>query len=557
MSELDSRLRRRAQLAAIARLRWRLFVNSLRSTGGKLELVSRVMVSFAFAIGGLGGAFGMGIAAYLAISSGKPELLAMLLWFVFIFWQVFPIMATAFTNNPDSSGLLRFPLSYGSYFLVRLAYGAFDPATALGSLWSFGILFGVGLAKPELLPWALLVLLAFAAFNLLLMQMTFAWVERWLAQRRTREIMGILFVLLMLSFQLIGPVIRHFEGRSGPAAQQSLHRYVDVLAPVQGLLPPGLAADAIAQAVYSRFMTGFSSLALLCAFVLVIGWCLHVRLLAQYRGENLSEVAAASALQKDRTLRLGWNLPGFSTSVAAVFEKEIRYLLRSGPMLITLIMPLFVLFVFRFGAMNSARRSGIFLARTPDMAFPAAAAYTLLMLTNLAYNSFGGDAGGIQFFYASPVRFRDIVLAKNLTHTCILAIEIVVAWIGVSVLYGPPAVDVTVASLAGLLFAAPINFSAGNVLSLYAPKKVDYSSFGRQRASQTTVLISLGVQLFVIGVGVAAFWIARHYGNLWIATLILLLLAGISLTAYVMILNRIDGLALLRRETLVAELCRS
>ena len=558
MAEAHLALHRRAQLAAISRLRWRLFVNSLRSTGGKLELASRIMVSFAFAIGGLGGAFGMGIAAYLAISSGQPELLAMLLWFVFLFWQVFPIMATAFTNNPDSSGLLRFPLSYGAYFLVRMVYGAFDLATALGSLWSFGILVGVGLAKPEVLPWTLLVLLAFAAFNLLFMQMTFAWAERWLAQRRTREIMGILFVLLTLSFQLIGPLIRHFEGRSGPAAQQSLHRYVDVLAPVQSLLPPGLAADAIAQAVYSRFMTGFSSLALLCALVLVIGWCLHVRLLAQYRGENLSEVAAAFTLPRDRSLRLGWNLPGLTAPVAAVFEKEIRYLLRSGPMLLTLIMPIFILVVFRLGPIGSkAGRTGGLFAHTPDMAFPAAAAYTLLLLTNLAYNNFGGDAGGIQFFYASPVNFRDIVLAKNLTHAGILAIETIVAWIGVSVLYGPPALDVTVASLAGLLFAAPINFSAGNLLSLYSPKKLDYSSFGRQRASQTTVLISLGVQLFVIGVGLAAFWIARSYGNLWIATLILLALAGVSLSTYVMILNRVDGLALQRRETLVAELCRA
>src|SRR5271168_4682009 len=192
MNELNPRLQRRAQLAAIAWLRWRLFVNSLRSTRGTLELISRIMISFAFAIGGFGGAFGMGIAAYLAISAGKPGLLALPLWFVFIFWQAFPIMATAFTNNPDSSDLLRFPLSYGSYFLVRMAYGAFDPATALGSLWSFGILVGVGFAKPALLPWTLLVLLAFAAFSLLFMQMIFAWVERWLAQRRTRELMGIL-----------------------------------------------------------------------------------------------------------------------------------------------------------------------------------------------------------------------------------------------------------------------------------------------------------------------------------------------------------------------------
>ena len=553
MSELILTVRPRTQLAAIAELRWRLFVNALRSTRGKLELLSQILIGFAFTLGGVGGAFGMAFAASMMISAGKPEMLALLLWFVFVFWQVFPIMATAFTNNPDSSDLLRFPLSYRSYFLVRMAYGAFDPVTVLVGLWSLGILAGVGFAKPALLPWTLLVLMVFAAFNLLFMQMTFAWVERWLAQRRTREIMGVLFVLLMLSFQLIGPLAGRFGKRARPDAQ----RFVQVLAPVQAMLPPGLAADAIARAVLSQFMVGLSSLVLLCAFVLIIGYFLHLRLRAQYRGENLSEVAAVSALLKDRSLRLGWNLPGLAAPVVAVFEKEIRYLLRSGPMLLTLIMPIFVLVVFRLGPMNSLRNSGAFFPRMPDMAFPSAAAYTLLILTNLAYNNFGGDAGGIQFFYASPVRFREIVLAKNLAHAGILAAETALAWIAVSFLYGPPTLGVTIAAVAGLIFAAPVNFSAGNLLSLYSPKKLDYSSFGRQRASQTTVLISFGVQLVVVGVGVAAFWIARHYGNFLLATVILLLLAGISLSAYWMILNRIDSVALARREALIAELCRA
>jgi len=303
-------------------------------------------------------------------------------------------------------------------------------------------------------------------------------------------------------------------------------------------------------------MVSFTSFALLCAFALVVGYCLHVRLLAQYRGENLSEVAA-SALPRDRSLRLGWNLPGVSTPVAAVFEKEVRYLLRSGPMLLTLIMPIFVLIILRFGALNAAKQSGAAFTHLPDMAFPGAAAYTLLMLTNLVCNSFGGDAAGIQFFFAAPVTFRQIVLAKNLTHAGILAVETVVAWIAVSFLYGPPTLSVTVAALAGLLFAAPLNFAVGNLLSIHAPKKVDYSSFRHQKPSQMSVLISMAVQLFVIGVGVTVFWIARHYGNFWIATVILLALAGISLAAYRMILNRMDGLALERQETLVAELCRA
>jgi ABC-2 type transport system permease protein len=149
------------------------------------------------------------------------------------------------------------------------------------------------------------------------------------------------------------------------------------------------------------------------------------------------------------------------------------------------------------------------------------------------------------------------VLAKNLTHAIILAVEIFVAWIAVSLLYGPPTFDILIATLAGLLFAAPVNFSAGNLLSLYSPKKLDYSKFGRQRPSQMTTLISLGVQFVVIGLGAAAFWLARYYANFWIATGVLLGLAAVALSAYVTILNRIDRLALTRRETLVAELCRS
>src|SRR5258708_24709166 len=175
MSELNLTVHACGQLAAIAELRWRLFINSLRTTRGKLEFLSRGLVSLAFLLGGLGGCLVMAALAFYFLSAGKPELLALLLWAVFFFWQVFPVMATAFTNNPDSSDLLRFPLSYRSYFLVRLASGSFDPATALGSLWLFGILLGIGAASPALLPWAFPLLLVFAAFHFLLMQMQIAW----------------------------------------------------------------------------------------------------------------------------------------------------------------------------------------------------------------------------------------------------------------------------------------------------------------------------------------------------------------------------------------------
>jgi len=540
------------QLDAIAHLRWRMFVNRLRTKSGKVELVSRIIVTAAFALGGLGGFSGLAGSAWYFVSQNKAEYLAVLLWPVFFFWQVFPVMATAFTNNPDSSDLLRFPLNYRSYFVVRLAYGMFDPASALGTFGLLGVLLGTTIARPALLPWAALVLSVFALFNLVLMQTVFAWLERWLAQRRTREIMGVVFILFMLSFQLIGPLAQHLGNQArpefGPAAQ--------IVVQVQSVLPPGVAAAAIGQASHRHSLVGAAYLSLLAAITLGFGYLLHMRLRAQFLGENLSEAAARPAVVQAQALQVGWDLPGFSPSVAAVFEKEIRYLARSGPMLLTLIMPLFMLLIFRIGPMNSARQSNLF-TRAPDLAFPGAAAYALLVLTNLVYNTFGGDSGGMQFFYASPVKFRQIVIGKNLMHLAVLAGNTLLALVAVSYFYGPPKTAVTVATFAGLLFAAPLNFAAGNLLSLYSPKKRDFATFGRQNVSQTTVLASLGMQIVIVGFGAAAFTIARLYHNLWIAAIIFLVLSAFSIPLYLVVLGRLDGLALSRRETLLGELCRA
>jgi ABC-2 type transport system permease protein len=540
------------QIGAIATLRWRMFVNGLRNKRGKMELASRVIVASAFALGGFGGfAAATGFAWYFA-EQGQAEFLAILLWPIFFFWQFFPVMATAFTNNPDSSELLRFPLAYRSYFLIRLVYGFFDPASALGSVFLFGILLGVSTARPLLFPCALVVLLTFALFNLVLMQMVFAWIERWLAQRRTREIMGVLFILTMLSFQLIGPIMQRVN--RGPHPE--FRRTVEIGAQIQAVLPPGLASDAIAQASQGHPLVGATSLLLLAAMTLAVASLLHLRIRAQFRGENLNEAAARPAVKQVQSLQVGWELPGFSQPVAAVFEKEIRYLARSGPMLLTLIMPIFMLVIFRLGPLNSLRHSSQ-MNRTPDMAFPGAAAYALLVLTNLVFNSFGGDGGGVQFFYASPVPFRNIVLGKNLTHASILAANTVFAWIAVTYLYGAPHLAVTLATLAGLLFATPLNFTVGNLLSMSSPKKRDFATFGRQNVSQTTVLASLGTQIVIVGIGAAIFAVARLYDNLWIAVALFLILAAASIPIYITVLRRMDGIALKRRETLVAELCRS
>ena len=150
------------QISAIAQLRWRMFLNGLRTRRGKMELASRVLITSAFTLGGLVGfATAIGVS-WLLISQNKTEFFPAVFWPIFIFWQFFPVMATAFTNNPDSSDLLRYPLAYRSYFFIRLVYGYLDPASAIGSLLLIGVLIGITAAKPLLAPWALLVLITSA-----------------------------------------------------------------------------------------------------------------------------------------------------------------------------------------------------------------------------------------------------------------------------------------------------------------------------------------------------------------------------------------------------------
>ena len=533
------------QLRAIAHLRWRLTVNSLRSVRGQLNLLSRVLGGLMILAVGGGGGTAMFFIGYWATAK-DPRWLALPFWIVFLFWQVFPVLATAFAQNLDSSALLRFPMRYSAYFLVRVIYGTLDIATGLGLFWLTGLFLGIISSDLRLLPWAALAISLFAVFNILLGRMIFAWIEHWLSRRRSREVLGFLFLMVMVGFQVFGSQIGRHAHNLDPQKLQALAKFI----PVEQALPPGLAAYCVANATAGRGFTALLAWLMLAAFAGMAAWLLHLRLYGQYRGENPAEGEKRKTVLEKTAARRGWKLPLVSGPVSAVFEKELRYLSRSGPMLFTMIMPLVVVFVLWGG------RRG-FLGQQNAYALPAGAAYCLLVMTNMVYNSFGGDGSGIQFFLFAPVSFRQIVIAKNLAHMSIVATEVFLLWLGVRVIYGSPPLAILALTVSWYLFAAPINFSAGDLLSLYSPKRIDYATFGRQRASSATVFVSLGVQLAMTGTGIGVIVLALHFATLWAAVAVFLCLSVPTIAGYLLLLSRIDGIAMRRREVLASELCRA
>ena len=547
------------QVALIARLRARIFRNSIRTSSARLDLVAYLLVSAVIVLFDLAVGMGMAFGAYFALTTGKLTLLNILFWAIFLAWHFLPIMFASFTVSFDFRNLLRFPLRFLAFYILSLVYCLFDPALLSCIFWLICLGAGAAFARPDLFPVILLVVLVFAATNLFLGRLISSWLERLLARRRTREALIALFLLAMISLQLFGVAGERWGRQAAPILAK--------LSPLLRPLPPGLAGMSLEQALQGNALPTFWPIALLSTYGVVSAWLLRRRLLAQYRGEDLSESLApsrpaalfssssvSSTSSASITSYAPSSLPG---PVAAMFEKEIRYILRNSVLLLTLVAPvLFLIVLLSAGQSPRPGKHSVLPFTSSDFLFPGAVAYAVLIFTNLLHNCFGYAGYGIQLLLAAPVRFRDILLGVNLAQTALVLFETLLIALFYSLFFHPPALPLLLATLAMLCFLLLINLSAGNLLSLYRPRRIEFGSMRRQQASGLTVLIGLGIQLasFVV---IALVFLATHFfGGMWLSFLVFLVLAAAASQIYRTVLDRCTRIALDRREFLTAEFCR-
>jgi len=535
------------QLVLVAWLRWRLFINGLRTATGKLNLAVHIFMGAGISLGVVGLGVLLGVGSWYAIRYGKPALVAGELWLVFLVWLLLPLLISGFGAESDPVSLLRFPLHYSSFVLLAFAHGVFDPAAAACLYWLAAMLPGIAAASFGALAWAIPAFAGLALLNLLLNRAIYAWLSRWMAQRRTREILGAVGILLAISGQFITPLANRYGQRALP--------WVPRLTAAARLLPPGMAAAAISFGRAGSGGKACAELAGLLACCGVLGWLLALRLRAEYRGENLSE-ARRPSIEAYTPVRAGWSMAGVSPTVAALFEKDLRYLLRNIMAYLTLLTPVLVIVVLSMGRHGSPhpKLAGFMLG--PSTYFPLGVAYILLTVVGLAFNSMAYDGSGLPMLFAAPIRFRDVILAKNLLHTLVLTAEIVAVFVVIQLVAGHTPARVVGLTLAGALWALLANLTAGNLVSLYSPRKLKLGQMRRQQASGVAVLVSLGVQVCVAGLGAALYFLSRWAGNTAWCGIGFLALAGITWLAYRRVLNLVTGIAWKRREALLAELSR-
>jgi ABC-2 type transport system permease protein len=537
----------RSQYRALGSIRWSIFRNTIRTGRGALEAAAHGISYLIYGLMGFGLAMGFGSGAYAIAATGKWAIAPVLFWALLLAWQVVPVLIASFQEQFDVNGLLRFPVGFGAFYLLHLIFGMVDISTILGGFCCLGILLGTTIVRPDLFGWVVLGLAVFAGFNILLVRAISAWTDRWMAQRRTREIVGSLFFLGLISLQLLNPAF-HSDTHNRETWVVMMRR-LQTASRLQRWLPPGLAAEAVERGAAGKPAIAVGAVALLGLYVLGTAAALGLRLRAEYRGENFGDAPSRkNELRRSRA----WLIDG-SGPLAAVMEKELRVLLRAMPLIYGLAAPLLMVFIF----------SGVFIRRGSPGGHPYAMSllislgYAMVGFTQLFYNSLGPEGAGIQVLFLSPTPIRTVILAKNLFHGMLFLVDAALVCIVASLRMGWPSPVAVAAAWAWLLFALPVHLAAGSAFSINMPYRMNLGRLTRQRGSQANSLLSMLIQAGVLGVGVSVFALCSLFNRLWLAVPVFLILAAGAVFAWLRVLAHVDAMANQRREALIATLCRT
>lgn len=565
MAEIAKPVSLGRQLWLVMLVRWTTFRNGLRSRSEKVHMLGSVALGFFLSILVLGISIVLGFAAYAIVHAGNWLVLAMLFWGIFLIWQVAPVLTSEMNPGFDGRNLLRFPLRFSAFFLMSAAYGIADPFALAGIVWHVAIGVGVSIARPNLAWWAALALILSIAMNLLFNRLVFAWLERVLAKRRMREILTMAAVLLFVSLQFSGVIFQ----RWGP----TVRRAVQTSAGIWDVLPPALAGTVIQNAANGQALVALRTGGFLAFYALLFGALFALRVHAQFTGEDLGESAAP--VRQEPRLKRGpapalATLPvtsrelsptGFLSRImnspaGAIFGKEVRYFYRNWILVMNAFMPLILIAFFTLTPSMPRRHAGAnFFGRFGGLAYPAAAAYILLLMMNFCPNNLAYEGRGIDRFFLAPIKFRDVMLGKNLFHGALLAFEALMALVLVVVTGYAPSVPIVLATWAGLLFAALIDLGTGNWLSIQFPRRFEFG-MRRQRLSGSTLLFSFGIFFLEMGVIAATAFFCVWLAGVWLLPLAYLAWSVAALAVYRLILEATSRQAEMQRDALLEQISR-
>jgi len=487
------------------------------------------MTGLGYVIGALfalGTSTGYLAATIFMLRAGKPHLLELLLWAVLLFWQLVPLLFEGFSPGLNFREVARYPVSLRMYVMLNAMYGLFDPAALAALLWLMAMWIGIVVVEPQWAIPAAGLLLAFAALNVFLNRIIMGLLERFQSTRKGRERVAVVLLILMLVPQVFNLMINGFlrmPRRSIP------HWTLDVVSGVRHIAPPGLVVESLAPTATNSVVV---PLALLTGYLALVVF-LQVR---QLRAVYLGEIYAESIhVRRELKVKPGWRLPGMSESMSAIVEKELRYIRQNARLIVLLINPL-VLCAFLAFAGSSRQRIGFGISGGTGL-LGAFALLLAVSVSNLSYNTFGMDREAFGRWLLSPLPLQKVMYAKNLAQGGLMsAVYLLGAPLILYVRHVPS--DIVAAMTVGFFGMLIIHLGAGNLLSVYWPKRIEFSQMSSRMTSGAAGLASLLV-LLPTAAAIGAVTLATWFWKLsWLPLPAALAGLAISLVVYLQLTDR-------------------
>ena len=269
-----------SHLVLLLQVRWQLFVNSLQRRNRGLELAGQLMGVIFLAVFAVGTSIGFYAACWAALKYDHLYVLNVLLWGVFLAWQLAPVLLEGFSPGLNFREIARYPISFRLYFLLNSAYGFLDPAAIVSLLWLFSIWLGIVIGRPEWALQAAVLFLVFVVFNILCSRVVVNLFDRFQSSRKGRERMVVILLLLMFLPQTIQFINIEKLVRSTDYAP-----FMKVFNPVNRMSPPGALFESLSSPGIEKLLP----LVLLAAYCLLVFFLMLWQSKSIYQGDVQSE----------------------------------------------------------------------------------------------------------------------------------------------------------------------------------------------------------------------------------------------------------------------------
>ena len=209
--------------------------------------------------------------------------------------------------------------------------------------------------------------------------------------------------------------------------------------------------------------------------------------------------------------------------LAALVEKELRTLTRIARFRMAYGMSCFFGVILFAPTLHRQHGSSGFL----QYALPLMAVYGLLVLGQITYwNSFGFDRSAAQGYFCWPIRFRDALIAKNVTVMILMVPQILLVSMVAHAFGIPSSAGKIVETFAVMIIAGLFWFALGNMFSVRMPRAMDPDKMN-QMSNKLQALTIFAAPVVLLPV-VLAYWARAVFGNevVFVAILIVAAILG-------------------------------